>query len=101
MSPHEPGEGGTLAGADPPDEFGIVEPSRMAFGGAARPRRAPHQRRPMLSVFAMGRHGKAQNVITWYPSWTSRRTLGWPSYSPASWTPCATTASFTPNAPAQ
>lgn len=58
MPPHEPCKGGTVAGADPPDELGIVEPRGMAFGVTARSCRAPHQRRPMLSAFAMDRHGK-------------------------------------------
>jgi integrase len=45
--PHEPGEGGAVAGSDPPDELGIVELRRMALGltGAAEP-----QWRPFLIV---------------------------------------------------
>ena len=56
--PNEPGEGGSVAGADPPDELGVVEPRCMAFGVCARSCRAPHQRRPMSSAFAINGHGK-------------------------------------------
>jgi DNA-binding PadR family transcriptional regulator len=62
VAPHESGEGGAIAGPDPPDELGVVEPRCVTFGVTARSCRAPHRRWTMLSAFAMRATGKARNL---------------------------------------